>query len=86
MRGFFGTQCLANNHKFGKKCTNLNLNFGVLIVGEIEQQFFHQMLCASNFLLGKKAKWDDFINMLTHSFKSHKLSAVQPLYINHFCA
>jgi len=26
--------------KFGKNCTNLNLKFGVLIVDEIEQQFF----------------------------------------------
>jgi hypothetical protein len=26
--------------KLAKKCTNLSLKFGVLIVGEIEQQFF----------------------------------------------
>ncbi len=40
--------------KFGKNCTNLSLKFGVLIVDEIEQQFFRQMLCAGNFLLCKK--------------------------------
>jgi len=37
---------------FGKKYTNWSLKFGVLIVGEIEQQFF---LCASNFLLVEKS-------------------------------
>jgi len=42
----------ANN--FGKKCVNLSLKFGVLIVGEIEGQFFHQTLGASNFLFCKK--------------------------------
>jgi hypothetical protein len=38
-------------NKFGEKCTNFNLTFGVLFVGEIDQNFF----CApATFLLGKK--------------------------------
>jgi hypothetical protein len=33
---------------FGKKSANLSLNFGVSIVGEIEQQIFY-----ATFLIGK---------------------------------
>jgi hypothetical protein len=38
-------------NKFGKKCANLSLKLGVLIVGEIEQQFF---LCRGDFLIDEK--------------------------------
>jgi hypothetical protein len=41
--------------KLGKKCANLGLKFGVLIICEIEQGFFCQTLCAGNFLLVKKS-------------------------------
>jgi len=36
---------------FGKKCPNLSLKFGVLIVGEIEQQF----VVPGVFSLGEKS-------------------------------
>jgi len=42
-------------NKFGEKCANFSQKFGVLIIGEIEWQFFYQTLCASNFLLVKKS-------------------------------
>jgi hypothetical protein len=42
----FGGQ-MAN--KFSKKCTNLSSKFGVLIVDEIELQFFGKMLCKKTF-------------------------------------
>ncbi len=38
MWGFFGAQCMANGIQIWQNCTNLSLKFGVLIVGEIEQQ------------------------------------------------
>jgi len=37
-----------------KKCAYLSSKFEVLIVGEIEQQFFCQTLWANNFSLGEK--------------------------------
>jgi len=48
MRSFFSAHSVWRmENKFGKKCANLSLNFGVLVIGEIEQQFFfHQMLHA----------------------------------------
>jgi len=36
---------------FGKKSANLSLKFGVLIIGEIEQQIFY---APATFLIGKK--------------------------------
>jgi len=38
-------------NKIGKKCTNLSLTFGALIVGEIKEQIFHATV---TFSLAKK--------------------------------
>jgi hypothetical protein len=45
---FFRTNILQTMIKFGKKFANFILKFGVLIVGEIENNFFCQMLHASD--------------------------------------
>jgi hypothetical protein len=56
MRGIFWWTVFGKQLTvFGKKYANSCLKFGILIVGEIEQQYFHQMLCDGNFLLGKKS-------------------------------
>jgi hypothetical protein len=38
MRSFYGVWQMAN--KLDQKCTSLSLKFGVLFVGEIDQQIF----------------------------------------------
>jgi len=40
-----------STNKFGKKCTNLSLKLGVLIVGKMEQQIYHVPV---TFCLAKK--------------------------------
>jgi len=52
---------------FVEKCANLSLKFGVIIIGEIEQQNFCWTMCAIRFLLGaqrlvKSAPIVNFIN------------------------
>jgi hypothetical protein len=43
----------------GKKCANLSLKFGVLIVGEIERRFFLQnAVCQQLFAWQKKVWWN----------------------------
>jgi len=52
---FWRTVLGKRHKKFGKKFAHLSLKFGVLIFGEIEWQFFRQMLFTGNFLLGEKS-------------------------------
>jgi hypothetical protein len=41
-------------HIFGKFLLTSRANLAALNIGEIEQPFFHQTLCAGNFLLSEK--------------------------------
>jgi len=50
MRSFFGAKLRKWLTVFSNKCTNLSLKFGVLIVDEIENQFF----LPATFHLAKK--------------------------------
>jgi len=57
MKSFFGQMAFdkLTANKFGKKCTNLNLKFGVLFFGEIDQQILFVSLgnkCLVKLTLG----------------------------------
>jgi hypothetical protein len=39
-RSFFGKWRVANGKQIWQKCANLSFKFGVLFIGEIDQQFF----------------------------------------------
>jgi len=45
---------MANNKQIWQKCANFSLKFGVLIVGEIEWQFFDRCFAPAPYCLAKK--------------------------------
>jgi hypothetical protein len=49
----------------GKKSANLSLKFGVLIIGEIEQQIFY---APATFLIGKKSSVKLTQGLNAHAF------------------
>ncbi len=69
MRGSFWHSICWTANKFGKKCTNLSLKFGVLIVGEIEWWFFlPNSVRRQLFAWGKKFGEIDFLPSTSHAF------------------
>jgi len=60
-------------NKFGKKCTNLGLKFGVLFGGEIEQQIFcsSETFCLEKSLV--KSTLGGYMATLAHALHSECL-------------